>query len=79
VDRESETPILPVCIVAHECRNRLSIIIGNCDLALEKVPEDSDIAKRLSVIRDAASAIAAEFDQTECSLFDLRRANAVAR
>ena len=79
MDSTNDRAVLPVCMVAHDCRNRLSVIIGNCDLALEKTPEDAELAKRLATIREAAIAIAAEFDQTQCTLFDLRRANRVER
>lgn len=79
MDTTRDGPVLPVCMVAHDCRNRLSIIIGNCDLAVGKVPEDSEIARRLSIIREAATAIAAEFDQSQCSLPDLLRARGVEK
>lgn len=42
----------------HEMLNRLSIIIGNCDLLIEKIATESECAKLLSVIHQNARAVA---------------------
>jgi len=48
----------PSCTLAHELINRLSIIIGNCDLLKEDLPGDSEGAKRLCLIKDVAKSMA---------------------
>ena len=75
----NEKPILPACMVAHDCRNLLSVIIGHCDLALEKIPEASEIAKRVSIIRGAAIAIAATFDNAQCRFSDMVQADSIQK
>lgn len=42
----------------HEMLNRLSVIIGNCDLLIEKTATESECAKLLSVIHQNARGVA---------------------
>jgi len=44
--------------LAHELINRLSIIVGNCDLLKEDLPGDSEAGKRLCLIKDVAKSMA---------------------
>ena len=44
----------PACTVSHYVLNKLSIIIGNCDLLIEKTEQGTEYAKRLGVIREVA-------------------------
>jgi light-regulated signal transduction histidine kinase (bacteriophytochrome) len=51
----------PSCLVAHDVVNKLSAIIGFCDLLKERVePHDSECAKRLGLIHDLAQSAAKE-------------------
>ena len=47
-------------VLAHDLLNRLSVIIGNCDLATERIQAGSDFAIRLAAIRNAAEAMTSE-------------------
>jgi hypothetical protein len=47
-------------MLAHDLLNRLSVIIGSCDLVTGKIQEGSELAARLSAIREAAQSMAAE-------------------
>jgi hypothetical protein len=71
VKESSERPVLPICILAHECLNKLSVIIGNCDLAHEKAPSDSECLKRITTIRDTAKAMADALNGHLCELSEL--------
>jgi len=42
----------------HEMLNRMSIIIGNCDLLIEKTATESECARLLPVIWENARAVA---------------------
>lgn len=53
-------PHQPVCIVAHKLVNKLSAIIGHCDLLSENVEEGTESAKRLVMIHDLAKSAAKE-------------------
>ncbi len=47
-------------VVAHSVFNKLSIIIGNCDLLMARAQSDSVVAQRLAIIREAARTAADE-------------------
>ncbi len=49
-----------VATVAHNVINKLSTIIGNCDLLIEKTEQGTEVAQRLTVIREAAKTAADE-------------------
>jgi hypothetical protein len=58
----------PGCLLAHDLVNKLSVIIGNCDLLMseqmqEQVQTGSECAKRLRLIHDAAQGIARELNE----------------
>lgn len=40
----------PACLLAHDLVNRLSAIIGYCDLVIEKAEKETECAKRLRLI-----------------------------
>lgn len=50
----------PVCPLAHALINKVSVVVGNCDLLLEQLPEDSSLLSRLKMVRDTANSIAAD-------------------
>ena len=58
----------PACIFTHELINRLSVIVGNCDLLKEDLPEDSQGAKRLCLMKDVAKSIAEDLQKHQTSL-----------
>jgi bifunctional DNase/RNase len=58
--RSNVEPHQPVCIVAHNLVNKLSAIIGQCDLLSENVEEGTASAKRLVMIHDLAKSAAKE-------------------
>ncbi len=49
--------------LAHGLNNKLSVIVGTCDLLIEKMPEGSPLLRQMSVIRDAAKSMAVEIAQ----------------
>jgi hypothetical protein len=53
----------PACLLAHDLVNKLSVIIGNCDLMTEQVQAGSECAKRLRLIHDVAQGIARELNE----------------
>jgi hypothetical protein len=62
----------PECQLAHDMIDRLSVIIGNCDLLIEKTPKDSPLLERMLVIRNQAHLVARELGQFQCDLIRLR-------
>ena len=72
--KSSNSKLVP-CRLAHALLNRLSVIVGNCDLASEKVQEGSELATRLSDIRKAAQSMANELKGHQCELTTSQRSS----
>jgi hypothetical protein len=45
----------PASLEAHHLINQLSAIVSHCDLLIENVEKDTELARRLGVIRNIAS------------------------
>jgi hypothetical protein len=50
----------PACMLAHQMINKVSAIIGHCDLFLEKTEPGTPHANRISVIREIAQTAVKE-------------------
>lgn len=48
------------CMVAHYMISKLGAIIGFCDLLIETIPEGTEQAQQLSMIREVAETAARE-------------------
>jgi len=55
-------------MLAHHLINRLTVIVGYCDLLVEEAPEDSTSLKRLLQMREIATSAAEELSHHECEL-----------
>lgn len=60
-------------MLAHNLLNRISVIMGNCDLVNENTPVGSENAKLLSLIRENARWMATELTRYQCELSVLTR------
>ena len=58
----------PSCNLAHGLVNKLSAIVGHCDLLKDQAPEDSECQKRLAAIRSIAKNMADELHGHKCDL-----------
>jgi hypothetical protein len=63
----------PICILAHDLVNNLSVIVGRCDLMLDAGQSDEQRAKHLSEIRDTAKLMADKLTHHQCQLASLAR------
>lgn len=63
----------PNCRLAHDVINRLSVIVGYCDLLADETPEGSDCRKRLLTIRDLARLAATDLTEHQCRLENIVR------
>ena len=52
------------CSLAHDMINKLSIIVGQCELLEENA--DGKCAERLRIIRQTALALAAAINHSDC-------------
>ncbi len=51
----------------HNLANKLNVLIGNCDLLAEKIPDGSPFRRQIMTIQSAAHAMAAEMDNFRSS------------
>ena len=76
---QSNSVYRPGCLLAHSLVNKLSIIVGQCDLLHEKAPEDPECLRRLLIIRDLAKSIAKELNEHQCHLDEITRKEAAKK
>ncbi len=56
----------PTCMLAHHLMNKLSIIVGYCEMMSDEAQEGSELAKRLRVMHDGATEMAKELGEHPC-------------
>jgi hypothetical protein len=56
------------CPLTHDLLNKISILVGNCELLAERTPQDSPLLEKILLIRDTGKAIAADLVQLESDL-----------
>jgi nitrogen-specific signal transduction histidine kinase len=61
----------PSGTLAHELINRLSVIVGNCDLLKDALPRNSESANRLCLIKDVAKSMAEDLQTHETDLDEM--------
>lgn len=62
----------PECPLAHDLINKLSVVVGNCELLLENTPADSPLMSRMKLVRDTARSMAADLAEFQCELIRRR-------
>ena len=63
----------PACLFAHHLINKLSTIVGSCDLASQQMEPSNEAAKHLALIRDTAKDMARELVEHQCQLTEAVR------
>jgi hypothetical protein len=58
----------PACRAAHDVVNKLSAIVGNCDLLSQMTEKGTEYSRRLAVIRDLAESAAKELTEHQKNL-----------
>lgn len=61
-----------MCSLSHQILNKLSVIIGSCDLLMEDLEEsanpDAQTIRRLEMVRDVARELGEEVKERRCVL-----------
>ena len=65
----------PECPIAINLLNKLSAVIGHCDLLVDETPEDSPILQKMLVIRRIAKSMAEDLTEFQCDLVKRRLTN----
>ena len=63
----------PGCLLAHDLLNKLTTILGACELLQDKAENDPECMRRLLTIQETARSIATELQQHQCRLDDAAR------
>jgi hypothetical protein len=75
MEKSSTEPYQPDCPLAHDLINKLAVIVGNCDLLVERMPENSPLWDRMLLVRDLAKSVGEELGHLQCDLARLRTIN----
>jgi hypothetical protein len=71
VKKNGET-LRPMCFLSHSLLNKLSAIVGNCEIVRERASKsghsDSECLRRIDAIHQIALAMAEELDEHVCEL-----------
>ena len=62
----------PECPLAHDLINKLSVVVGNCELLMENTPADSPLISRMKLVLDTARSMAADLAVFQCELIRKR-------
>jgi hypothetical protein len=73
VDKLDLSNYQPSCLLAHELVNKLSVVVGYCDLLTDQMPEDSVGQGQLRKIREIAKAMVEELNAHQCSIEAMTR------
>jgi hypothetical protein len=65
----------PECPLAHALINKLSAMVGHCDLLRQEMPEDSPVVERIVLVQGLAKSMAADLAEFQCELIRLRTTN----
>lgn len=70
--RKQESKEAPSCLLSHEALNRLSVIIGSCDLALQQMKASKtrqpQAERRVEVVRQMAWELVNQVREYGCQL-----------
>lgn len=69
----------PLCMLAHDLVNQLSVIVGCCDLLTDPDRPDPDGKKHIQLIRDTAKAMAERLNHEQCHLISIAQSQAIQK
>ena len=58
----------PMCMLPHDLVNKLSVIVGLCELVSAEAEPATECATRLAAIQDTAKSLAQELVKRQCQL-----------
>jgi hypothetical protein len=76
MEKSDPRPIVPVCPLTHSLLGKLQVILGYCDLLVERHAQDSESSNRLQLIRQAVQSMGVELHDYQCELIVQQRITA---
>lgn len=68
MDQPNQKLYQPTCMLAHDLLNKLSVIVGLCELVSAEAEPGTECATRLAAIQDTAKSLAREVVKRQCQL-----------
>jgi len=65
----------PLCMLAHDLVNKLSVIVGLCELVSAEAEPGTECATRLAAIQETAKSLAQEVVKRQCQLSAVTRSS----
>jgi hypothetical protein len=76
MEKANPRPIVPVCPLTHSLLGKLQVILGYCDLLVERHSQDSESSNHLQLMRQAVQSMAGELHDYQCELIVQQRITA---
>jgi hypothetical protein len=73
MENSNPRSIVPICPLTHSLLDKLQVILGYCDLLVERHAQDSESSNRLQLIRQSVQSMAAELHNYQCDLIVQQR------
>jgi hypothetical protein len=69
----------PLCMLAHDLVNKLSVIVGCCDLLTNPERLDPTAEKHVQLIRNTAKSMAERLNHEQCHLVSRAQSEALQK
>jgi hypothetical protein len=73
MEKSDPRPIVPVCPLTHSLLGKLQVILGYCDLLVERHSQDSESSNHLQLIRQAVQSMGVQLHDYQCELIVQQR------
>ena len=68
MEKSNPRSIVPICPLTHSLLGKLQVILGYCDLLVERHSQDSESSNHLQLIRQAVQSMGVQLHDYQCEL-----------
>jgi hypothetical protein len=68
MEKSNPRSIVPICPLTHSLLGKLQVILGYCDLLVERHSQDSESSNHLQLIRQAVQSMGVQLHDYPCEL-----------
>jgi hypothetical protein len=73
MEKSNPRSIVPICPLTHSLLGKLQVILGYCDLLVERHSQDSESSNHLQLIRQAVQSMRVQLHDYQCELIVQQR------
>jgi hypothetical protein len=73
MEKSNPRSIVPICPLTHSLLGKLQVILGDCDLLVERHSQDSESSNHLQLIRQAVQSMRVQLHDYQCELIVQQR------